>query len=65
MEHSGDCLKDDIARSMCEDRDSERIDAILGLSSALREVYALTGEDPDIERIVNEALSKYDIPGVS
>lgn len=40
----------------------DKADKIQGLQSALKEVYALAGEDPQLSKIINTALEAYPFP---
>lgn len=40
----------------------DKVDKIQGLQSALKEVYALAGEDPQLAKIINRALEAYPFP---
>ena len=50
--------KGDAARSVCEGMYSAKEDEKLRLKEALRAVYALAGENPEVRRIVNDALDE-------
>ena len=45
-----------------EEHTNRHIETIFGLQSALREVYALAGEDPQLSKIINTALDEYRFP---
>jgi len=48
----------DAARSVCEGMYSEKEDEKLRLKEALRAVYALAGENPEVRNIIHEALGE-------
>ena len=57
-----DCIDDFYSRSWCESRHAEKGEIIQALQGTLREVYALAGEDPQINKIINDALDQYPYP---
>ena len=57
--HKGDCAKDEFAKDVCEGMYLEKCDDNHSLCEALRAVYALAGENSEIERIVNDAIKQY------
>jgi hypothetical protein len=59
--HVGECATDEIARQVCEGIYKDRCDDNLALCEALRAVYALAGEDKQIEKIVHDAIAKHGI----
>lgn len=61
MEHIGECATDQVAKDVCESLYSQRCDDNLALCEALQAVYALCGEDKQVEKIVNEALREHGI----
>lgn len=63
LRHKGTCTRDDFARAVCEGMYVDRVADILGLAEALRAVYALAGESPEVSRVVHEALRKHGGPG--
>lgn len=58
--HSGDCLDDDDTLSTCESIYVGRLNDNIQLCAALRAVYAIAGEDPQVRRIVEDALNEYE-----
>lgn len=58
-EHDGDCKSDQIARTVCEGIYLDRLNDNLELCAALRAVYAIAGEDPQVRKIVEDALNEY------
>ena len=46
------------ARSVCEGMYAAKEDEKLRLKAALRAVYALAGENPEVRKIINEALDE-------
>lgn len=63
MKHVGECEHDQSARDVCEAIYAERCDDNLALCEALRAVLALVGEDPQIQKIVNDAISQHGLVG--
>ncbi len=62
-EHCHHTIQDeegDAARSVCEGMYAAKEDEKLRLKAALRAVYAIAGEDPEVRRIINEALDEDD-----
>ena len=56
LEHVLGCLTAE------EDDATRHVETIMGLQSALREVYAMAGEDPQLSKIINTALDEYQFP---
>ena len=54
--HTDDAGK--AARSVCEGMYAAKEDEKLRLKEALRAVYALAGEDPEVRKIINDALGE-------
>ena len=48
----------DAARSVCEGMYQAKEDEKLALKAALRAVYALAGENPEVRKIINDALNE-------
>ena len=48
------------ARSVCEGMYADKENEKLRLREALRAVYALAGENPDVRKIINDALDEDD-----
>lgn len=46
------------ARSVCEGMYAEKEDEKLRLKEALRAVYALAGENPEVRKIINDAMDE-------
>lgn len=46
------------ARSVCEGMYAAKEDEKLKLKEALRAVYALAGEDPEVRKVIHEALNE-------
>lgn len=65
LEHVGhdgeECKEDALAASVWEGMYIEEIDAINELCAALRAVYAIAGEDPEVRKIVESALNEHSI----
>ena len=61
FKHVGECATDEISRQVCEDIYKDRCDDNLALCEALRAVYALTGEDKEIKKIVHDAIKQHGI----
>lgn len=59
--HTGECATDDISRQVCEGIFKDRCDDNLALCEALRAVYALTGEDQAVKKIVHDAIRQHGI----
>ncbi len=59
MNHRGECATDESARDVCEDIYADRTKDVMELSDALRAVYALAGESPEIAVIVNKAIEEH------
>lgn len=57
--HSGECLRDERTRDVCEGIYLNRLNDNLELCAALRAVYAVAGEDPQVRKIVEEALENH------
>ena len=49
----------EIQAAIREDEINHKRDCVMHLEAALNEIYALYGEDPEIERITQDAVSKY------
>lgn len=58
-DHDGECKTDAIARSVCEGIYLDRLNDNLELCAALRAVYAVAGEDPQVRKIVEDALEAH------
>lgn len=59
--HVGECSTDEFARQVCEGIYKDRCDNNLALCEALRAVYALSGEDKQIKKIVHDAIREHGI----
>lgn len=59
--HVGECATDEISRQVCEGIYKDRCDDNLALCEALRAVYALYGEDKQVEKIVHDAIRQHGI----
>lgn len=57
--HSGKCLNDQHTREVCEGIYIDMLNDNLELCAALRAVYAIAGEDPQVRKIVEEALEQH------
>lgn len=62
LKHGGTCRRDPLASAVCEGMYVDRVDDILGLVEALRAVYGLAGENPEVKRIVHEAIAQHGGP---
>jgi hypothetical protein len=60
MKHEGDCANDEYARTVCEGMYREKCGAVIALCETLRAVLALTGEDGQIRKIIEDTLAEYD-----
>ena len=58
--HKNQDEEGEAARSVCEEMYSAKEDEKLRLKEALRAVYALAGENPEVRRIINTALDEDD-----
>ena len=54
--HDGECKHDESARTVCEGMYLDKCHAVSELCDALRAVYALAGESPEVAKIVLEAI---------
>lgn len=59
--HVGECAIDEKAREVCEGVYLDRVDDNLALCEALRAVYALAGENKQVQIIVNDAIRDHGI----
>lgn len=59
--HVGECATDETARQVCEGIYADRVNDNLALCEALRAVYALTGENKEIKKIVHDAIRQHGI----
>ena len=59
MLHEGECDEDETSRSVCEGLYADKCNDIIGLCAALRAVYAIAGEDPQVRKIVDKAIDEY------
>ena len=59
MQHSGECLTDQASRDVCDGMYVDKCDDVLGLCEALRAVLALAGEDPQVRKIVDDAIAEH------
>ena len=58
MKHVGECATDILAKEVCEDEYAKKVDQVLELQDALRAVYALAGENPEIAKICLDAIEE-------
>ena len=63
--HDAECQNDHYARSVCEGMWADKCDDVIALVEALRAVYSLAGEMPEVCRIVHEAIAKHGGPHVA
>ena len=63
--HDAECQNDHYARSVCEGMWADQCDDVIALVEALRAVYSLSGEMPEVCRIVHEAIAKHGGPHVA
>ncbi len=57
-----DCADDETSQSVCEGMYLEKCDDVNGLCEALRAIYALAGENPEIAKIVQDAINEHGGP---
>lgn len=57
--HGAACEGDSYAKDVCEGMYQEKCDDVLGLCEALRAVLALAGENKEVQRIVEKAISEH------
>lgn len=60
--HDGECKTDPIAASVCEGMYVDKCNDINNLCAALRAVYAIAGEDPEVRKIVEDAINEHGGP---
>lgn len=63
--HDKECKDNEFARSVCEGTYIEKCDDVNELCAALRAVYAIAGEDPQIRRIVEDAINEHGGPNAA
>lgn len=59
MPHGGECLTDKASMTVCEGMYADKCDDVNGLCEALRAVLALAGEDPNVRKIVEDAIAEH------
>lgn len=57
--HDDECATSESARTVCEGMYMERTGNIIQLCAALRAVYAIAGENPEVRKIVEDAISEH------
>lgn len=64
--HDGEFCKDDeSARAVCDGMYLDKCDDVNELCAALRAVYAIAGENPEVKRIVHDAIRDHGGPNSS
>ncbi len=61
LRHSGECDEDEFTLSVCEGLYVQKVDDVIALCEALREVLSLVGENEEVQRIVGQALAEHGI----
>lgn len=61
MKHKKECNIDSFTKDVCEGIYIDRVNSNLGLTEALRAVYALVGQDKQIKKIIENAINEHGI----
>lgn len=61
----GECEHDQYARQVCEGMYQEKCDDVIGLCEALRAVLALAGENKEVRRVIEAAITEHGGPDVA
>lgn len=64
-DHDGECKDDEHARTVCEGMFIQKCDDVNELVAALRAVYAIAGEDPQVRKIVEDAINEHGGPNAA
>lgn len=57
--HDGECKHDESARTVCEGMYLDKCNDVSELCAALRAVYAIAGESPEVAKIVHDAIREH------
>lgn len=60
-QHGAACLADKSRMDVCDGTYQDKLDSVIDLCETLRAVYALAGENPEVQKLIKDALRRNEI----